>query len=93
MKDHPILKLEKLTKTFPGVVANDKIDLEVNAGEILSIVGENGAGKSTFCKMLTGVYLPDGGKIFLDGKETKIGSPIESTRLGIGGISGKELGK
>lgn len=84
MAEQPILKLEKLTKVFPGVIANDSIDLEVNAGEILSILGENGAGKSTFCKMLTGVYNPDGGSIYLDGREIKISSPIESTKLGIG---------
>lgn len=83
MSSDPVLKIANLTKRFPGTLANDAISLEINAGEILSIVGENGAGKSTFCKMLTGVYHPDEGQIFLNGKEVKIDSPIQSMKLGI----------
>lgn len=83
MKANPVLKVENLTKRFPGTIANDSISLEVHAGEILSIVGENGAGKSTFCKMLTGVYHPDGGTISINGERVRIDSPIQSTQMGI----------
>lgn len=84
MEKNPVLSIKNLTKRFPGVIANKDISLDIYNGEIVSIVGENGAGKSTFCKMLTGVYRPDEGSIFLNGKECVIHSPIESMQMGIG---------
>lgn len=65
------LKLENITKTFPGVKALDNVDLEVEKGEIHVLIGENGAGKSTLIKILTGLHQPDSGKIIIDGKEIK----------------------
>ena len=73
-----VLKIENLTKEFSGTLANDHIDLEVRRREIHSLCGENGAGKSTFCKMLTGVYHPDGGVIYINGKKTDFTSPADS---------------
>lgn len=78
-----ILKVENLTKTFTGIVANNKINLEIKTGEIHAIIGENGAGKSTFCKMLTGVYKPDEGDITFLGKKVKFNTPAESREAGI----------
>lgn len=79
----PILKVENLTKRFASVVANDSISLEIGQQEILGIIGENGAGKSTFCKMLTGIYQPSGGRILLEGQEKTFHSPKESMNAGI----------
>ena len=64
-----VLKIENLTKEFSGLVANDHISMEVRKHEIHALCGENGAGKSTFCKMLTGVYHPDDGEIYVNGKK------------------------
>ena len=61
----PILELRGITKAFPGVLANDHIDLELNQGEILAILGENGAGKTTLMNILYGLYSPDAGEIFI----------------------------
>lgn len=78
------MKIENLTKRFPGVLANSEINLDIYEGEILSIVGENGAGKSTFCKMLTGVYHPDDGTIWMHGQDYSPKSPVESMKMGVG---------
>ena len=77
------LRAEGLTKVFGRTIANDHINLTLNTGEILAIIGENGAGKSTFCKMLTGVNHPDGGKIFVGGKEVKFNTVQDSINAGI----------
>lgn len=82
-KKNAVLRVEGLTKSFPGVLANSDITFDLGDEEIISIIGENGAGKSTFCKMLTGVYQPDGGKIFVNGKEVRFHSPRESMAAGI----------
>lgn len=82
-KDNWVLRTENLTKIFKGVAANDNINIKIATHEILSIVGENGAGKSTFCKMLTGIYKPDGGKIFLDNKEVSYKRPIDALYSGV----------
>lgn len=79
-----ILKTEHLTKRFIGLVANDDISLELNQNKILAIIGENGAGKSTFCKMITGVYQPDEGSIYLSGKKIRFKNAKESMSAGIG---------
>src|SRR5208337_4477089 len=73
-----LIRTEGLTKTFPGVVAVDGVDFDVRVGEIHALVGENGAGKSTLIKVLGGVYLPDRGKIIMDGKEIAFSSTHQS---------------
>ena len=80
----PILELEGVTKSFPGVLANDGIDLSVRPGEIHAILGENGAGKSTLVKMIYGVYPPDEGTIRWQGEDTRIRNPAHARQLGIG---------
>ena len=64
-----LVKMEGITKEFPGVKALDNISLEINAGEVHVLLGENGAGKSTLMKILSGVYTPTSGKITVKGKE------------------------
>ena len=75
-----------ISKTFGSIVANDKVSLEIRRGEILSLLGENGSGKTTLMNMLSGIYFPDGGQIFIDGKEVAIRSPKDAFDLGIGMI-------
>ncbi|MFQ5691466.1 MAG: ABC transporter ATP-binding protein [Nitrospinota bacterium] len=79
-----LLRMEEITKVFPGVVANDRVTFEVAPGEVHALLGENGAGKTTLMNILTGLYHPDGGRIFLDGREVSIPSPKAAIRLGIG---------
>lgn len=73
-----------ITKTFPGIIANDNVNLEVKENEVLAILGENGAGKSTLMSVLFGAYPPDAGRILIHGKEVKITDPNVATKLGIG---------
>ena len=80
----PAVELVDITKTFPGVVANDHISLRVMPGEVLCLLGENGAGKSTLMSILSGLYQPDGGSIRVDGREVAIRSPRDGRALGIG---------
>ncbi len=70
-------------KRFPGVIALDKVSLEVGKGEVVALCGENGAGKSTMMKILGGVYQPDGGEIFVDGQPVKINNVVDAMKLGI----------
>ncbi|RKL63383.1 sugar ABC transporter ATP-binding protein [Thermoanaerobacteraceae bacterium SP2] len=79
-----ILRLENITKEFPGVLALDRVSLEVKQGEVHVLLGENGAGKSTLMKILCGVYKKDGGKIFIDNKEVTINGVKDAEKLGIG---------
>jgi simple sugar transport system ATP-binding protein len=72
-----------ITKRFPGVVANDGVDFEAAAGEVHALLGENGAGKSTLSNILTGLYRPDEGEIFLAGKRTHFSSPRDALDAGI----------
>jgi simple sugar transport system ATP-binding protein len=81
-----IVTLERVTKRFPGVVANDQIDLEIRAGEVHVLLGENGAGKSTLIGMLSGLQQPDDGRILIDLQETSIRSPSHALSLGIGTV-------
>ena len=78
------IELKGITKTFGSVVANHDIDLDLRRGEILALLGENGSGKTTLMNMLSGIYKPDSGQIFVDGKEVSIDSPEDAKRLGIG---------
>jgi simple sugar transport system ATP-binding protein len=80
----PLVVLERITKRFPGVLANDEVDLELRAGEVHALIGENGAGKSTLMRVLYGMYPADGGRIFVRGEEARIGSPRDAIALGIG---------
>nr|WP_321294669.1 ABC transporter ATP-binding protein [uncultured Sphaerochaeta sp.] len=76
--------MRNITKTFPGVVANDRVTLQVKKQEIHALLGENGAGKSTLMSILFGSYTADSGTIHLDGKEVDIKNPNVATSLGIG---------
>jgi ABC-type uncharacterized transport system ATPase subunit len=80
----PAVELAAITKTFPGVVANDRIDLTVRRGEVLCLLGENGAGKSTLMSILSGMLRPDSGRVLVDGREMEIDSPRAAIELGIG---------
>jgi ribose transport system ATP-binding protein len=78
-----LLHLENITKRFPGVLALDKVNLEIRAGEVHGLVGENGAGKSTIIKTITGAHRPDEGNIYFNGKKLESITPHYSMSLGI----------
>ena len=78
------LRLEHITKRFPGVLANDDVTVEVGSGEILAILGENGAGKSTLMNILSGLYKPDEGRIVVNGRPVAISGPNDAIANGIG---------
>ncbi len=79
-----VVKMQGITKRFKGLVANDNIDFDLKKGEIHALLGENGAGKTTLMNILSGMYHPDEGEIYVKGKKVKINSPQESLNLGIG---------
>ena len=78
-----MLEVRSLTKRFGGLVAVDHMDMQVHPGEVVGLLGDNGAGKSTLIKMVSGVYHPDDGRIFFQGEEVKMGSPMDALELGI----------
>jgi ribose transport system ATP-binding protein len=78
-----VLKMEKITKQFPGVLALDNVSIDLKKGEVLGILGENGAGKSTLIKILAGNYIKDDGEIFIDGQKFEINNPGEAMASGI----------
>lgn len=78
------LELRGITKRFPGVVANDSVNLNLQTGEVLGLIGENGAGKSTLMNVLYGLYKPDQGQIVVDGIDTQFLSPADAIAAGIG---------
>ena len=80
----PLLVLQNITKSFPGVIANDHVDLEIHSGEVHALLGENGAGKSTLMKILYGFYRADSGEIRLNGHPVRIRSPHDARQCRIG---------
>jgi simple sugar transport system ATP-binding protein len=80
----PILEMKGITKRFPGVVANDHVDIELYSGEVLALLGENGAGKSSLMNILAGLYRADEGEIFINGSRVEINNPKDAMDLGIG---------
>ena len=78
------LKISNVTKIYPGCVANDDVSLEFNSGKIYALLGENGAGKSTLVKILSGVVIPDEGKIYLNKNILKLNSPSDAKKNDIG---------
>ena len=78
------IRLEAITKTFPGVVANDRVTFQLLSGEVHALLGENGAGKTTLMNILFGLYRPDGGEILVKGKKVAVRSPRHALALGIG---------
>ncbi|HHH41085.1 MAG TPA: ABC transporter ATP-binding protein, partial [Chloroflexi bacterium] len=80
----PAVQMRGITKRFPGVLANDHVDLEVYPGEVMALLGENGAGKSTLMNILSGLYRPDEGQIFIHGRPVHFHSPRDAIEHGIG---------
>jgi simple sugar transport system ATP-binding protein len=84
MSSKVVLEVNNVSKRFPGVIANDKVNLKLHQGEILALLGENGAGKSTLMNIIYGLYHPDEGEIRVNGQAAHISSPREAINLGIG---------
>lgn len=82
----PVVSMDRITKTFPGVKALDQVRLDLHAGQVTALVGENGAGKSTTVKILTGIYRPDGGTIRIAGEPVVLASPTDASAAGITAI-------
>ena len=82
-KDAPLLAMQGISKSFPGVKALDRVDFQLWPGEVHALVGENGAGKSTLIKILAGVYSMDSGQTLIEGKPADIGSPRQASKYGI----------
>jgi simple sugar transport system ATP-binding protein len=78
------LELRDITKRFPGVLANDKISISADRGKVLAMLGENGAGKTTLMNILSGLYKPDSGQIFIDGEERVFADPVAAIEAGVG---------
>lgn len=78
-----VVELKDITKLFPGVVALNKMSIQIKPGEIHGLIGENGAGKSTLIKVLTGVHQPEEGEIIIDGKAVKLKNPVQAREAGI----------
>ena len=86
MENQPIIELQNITKTFGKVVANRNVTMDIRRGEILSVLGENGCGKTTLMNMIAGIYYPDSGKIIINGEEVTIASPRDAFNYKIGMI-------
>lgn len=79
----PVVEMRNIKKNFGAVQALRGVDLVLHHNEVLGLVGDNAAGKSTLMKVLSGAYMPDGGEIFIEGKRTHIASPMDARRLGV----------
>src|SRR5215207_2696655 len=85
MSERPlVLEMERITKRFPGIVANDAVSFDLREGEVHALLGENGAGKSTLMNVVYGLYHPDEGQILINGKPAELGSPKAAIENGIG---------
>lgn len=84
MSEQYIVEMRNITKRFPGITANDNVNIQIKKGEIYALLGENGAGKSTLMSMLFGMYEPDEGEIYIRGQKVNISSPNHATKLNIG---------
>ncbi len=84
MRSLECVEMRGIVKRFPGVLANDRVDFDVRAGEVHALLGENGAGKSTLMRQLYGLYQPDSGQILIDGRPVVFHSPSDAIRAGIG---------
>src|SRR5581483_6905599 len=80
------VEMKQIVKRFPGVLANDHVDFDLRRGEIHALLGENGAGKSTLMNILSGLYRPDEGEVYVNGELADIGSPRAAIGYGIGMI-------
>ena len=90
----PVLSLRDISKSFPGVKALQNVQLDLYPGQVTALVGENGAGKSTIVKVLTGIYQPDAGTISVDGVETRFPDPDAAGRAGeLSAVGGKGAGQ
>ena len=79
-----VLELERITKRFPGIVANDHVSFDLRRGEVHALLGENGAGKTTLMNVLYGLYHPDEGEIRINGQNVSFTSPRDAIDSGIG---------
>jgi ABC-type uncharacterized transport system ATPase subunit len=84
MSDQVVLDVRNVTKRFPGVIANDQVNLKLHRGEILALLGENGAGKSTLMNIVYGLYHADEGEVFIKGEPVKLESPRDAIERGVG---------
>ena len=82
--DEKIVEMKGIVKRFPGIVANDHVDLDIKGGEIHALLGENGAGKTTLMNILYGIYRPEEGEIYVRGRRVTISSPKDAIQLGMG---------
>src|SRR5882672_4919673 len=82
----PILALEGIRKHFGGVLALDGVELQLPAGQVVALIGENGAGKSTAVKIMTGIYRPDAGRILIHGEPVELHSAADAWRHGIAAV-------
>jgi D-xylose transport system ATP-binding protein len=80
---NPVLEMKGVSKRFGAVQALSDVDFEVYAGEVVGLVGDNGAGKSTLVKAIAGIYVPDAGRFYFEGREVHVGGPSDVTRMGI----------
>ncbi|MEL6271803.1 MAG: ATP-binding cassette domain-containing protein, partial [Chloroflexota bacterium] len=83
MTNTPMLEMQQISKSFFGVNVLDQVSIDLNAGEVLALLGENGAGKSTLIKILNGDYQKDGGRILIDGQPVELNEPRDAEQLGI----------